>query len=91
MSKNLGTFTFAANFQMKVAEAIDPRVVANSKEDLINKDNWPSDGDTLYVYRGLIVDCGADGVYRLIDPSKILNQDFSGWEQLSGTQFWEKF
>ena len=91
MSKNLGTFTFAANFQMKVAEAIDPRVVANSKEDLINKDNWPSDGDTIYVYRGLIVDCGADGVYRLIDPSKILNKDFSGWEKLSGTQFWEKF
>lgn len=82
MSKNLGTFTFASNFQVKVAEALDPRMIANSKEDLINKNNWPSDGTTLYVYRGLIVDCGKDGVYRLIDPENVLNPDFSGWEQI---------
>ena len=63
MAKNLGTFTFAANFQVKAAEALDPRTVAASKADLINKANWPSDGDTIYVYKGLIVDCGEDGVY----------------------------
>lgn len=82
MAKNLGTFTFAANFQVKAAEALDPRMVAASKADLINKANWPSDGDTIYVYKGLIVDCGEDGVYRLIDPAKALNTDYSGWERI---------
>lgn len=80
--KNLGTFEFAANFQVKAAEALDPRMVAASKADLINKSNWPSDGDTIYVYKGLIVDCGDDGVYRLIDPTKALATDFSGWERI---------
>lgn len=82
MAKNLGTFTFAANFQVKAAEALDPRTVAASKADLINKANWPSDGDTIYVYKGLIVDCGEDGVYRLIDPAKALATDYSGWERI---------
>lgn len=82
MAKNLGTFQFAANFQVKAAEALDPRMVASSKADLINKANWPSDGDTIYVYNGLIVDCGSDGVYRLIDASKALNADYSGWERI---------
>lgn len=82
MAKNLGTFTFAANFQVKAAEALDPRMVAASKADLITKENWPHDGDTIYVYKGLIVDCGADGVYRLIDPAKALATDYSGWERI---------
>lgn len=82
MAKNLGTFTFAANFQVKAAEALDPRMVAATKADLINKENWPSDGDTIYVYKGLIVDCGEDGVYRLIDPTKALASDYSGWQRI---------
>lgn len=82
MAKNLGTFTFAANFQVKAAEALDPRMVAASKADLITKENWPHDGDTIYVYKGLIVDCGTDGVYRLIDPAKALDTDYSGWERI---------
>lgn len=82
MAKNLGTFTFAANFQVKAAEALDPRMVAASKADLITKENWPHDGDTLYVYKGLIVDCGEDGVYRLVDPTKVLATDYSGWERI---------
>lgn len=82
MAKNKGTFQFAANFQVKVSEALDPRLVAASKADLINKDNWPSDGDTIYVYKGLIVDCGDDGVYRLINPELALATDYSGWQRI---------
>lgn len=37
MAKNLGTFTFAANLKVKAAEALDPRMVAASKADLIKK------------------------------------------------------
>ena len=82
ITKNLGTFEFAANFQVKAAEALDPRMVAASKADLINKANWPSDGDTIYVYKGLIVDCGSDGVYRLIDPALALDAEYRGWERI---------
>ena len=85
MGKNLGTFDFSANFKVKTAEALDPRIVATSKADLINKANWPSDGDTIYVYNGLIVDCGSDGVYRLIDKTKVLADDYSGWEKIGET------
>ena len=82
MAKNLGNFTFAANFKVKIAEAIDPRMVAGSKADLIKKDNWPLDGDSIYVYKGLIVDCGEDGVYRLVDVDKVLSPDYSGWQRV---------
>lgn len=82
MAKNKGTFQFAANFEVKVSEALDPRLVAASKADLINKNNWPSDGDTIYVYKGLIVDCGDDGVYRLINPANALSPDYSGWQRM---------
>lgn len=82
MAKNKGTFQFAANFEVKVSEALDPRLVAASKADLINKNNWPSDGDTIYVYKGLIVDCGDDGVYRLINPANALSPDYSGWQRI---------
>lgn len=85
MSKYSSAFDFSANFKVKVAGALDPRVVAASKEDLINKNNWPSDGDTIYVYNGLIVDCGSDGVYRLIDKTKVLAADYSGWEKIGET------
>lgn len=91
MAKNLGTFSFAANFEVKTAEALDPRMVASSKADLINKENWPSDEDTIYVYKGLIVDCGDDGVYRLIDESKVLAPDFSGWERIDSQSKQDKF
>lgn len=90
ITKNLGTFQFAANFQVKAAEALDPRMVASSKADLINKANWPSDGDTIYVYNGLIVDCGSDGVYRLIDASKALATDYSGWERIDAKSLEDK-
>ena len=82
ITKNLGMFEFAANFKVKAAEALDPRMVAASKADLINKANWPSDGDTIYVYKGLIVDCGSDGVYRLIDPALALDAEYRGWERI---------
>ena len=82
MAKNLGTFEFAANFKVKAAEALDPRMVAASKADLINKANWPADGNTIYVYKGLIVDCGEDGVYRLINPELALDPEYRGWERI---------
>lgn len=83
MARNKGTFTFAANFQVKAAEALDPRVVVENKAELINKETWPYDGETLYLYNGLIVAVSADkSLYMLIDKTKALESDYSGWKQL---------
>lgn len=83
MARNKGTFTFAANFQVKAAEALDPRVVVENKAELINKETWPYDGETLYLYNGLIVAVSADkSLYMLVDKSKALEADYSGWKQL---------
>lgn len=83
MARNKGTFAFAANFEVKAQEALDPRVVVDSKADLINKETWPYDGETIYLYNGLIVAVVADkSMYMLIDKAKVLETDYSGWKQL---------
>lgn len=83
MARNKGIFTFAANFQVKAAEALDPRVVVENKAELINKETWPYDGETLYLYNGLIVAVSADkSLYMLVDKTKALESDYSGWKQL---------
>ena len=82
MARNKGGFVFASNFEVKLKEALDPRVAVSAKADLINKETWPYDGDTVYLYNGLIVSAGSDGVFRLIDVNKVLNTDFSGWERI---------
>lgn len=81
MARNKGNFLFPANFQVKMQEALDPRIAVRAKTELISKETWPYDGDTLYLYPNLIV--GTDeGVFRLKDVSKALNPDYSGWEKV---------
>ncbi len=82
MARNKGGFVFTSNFEVKLKEALDPRMTVSAKADLINKESWPYDGDTVYLYEGLIVSAGIDGVYRLIDVAKALEADFSGWERI---------
>lgn len=82
MARNKGGFVFASNFEVKLKEALDPRVAVSAKADLINKETWPYDGDTIYLYNGLIVSAGNDGVYRLIDVTKITEADYSGWQRI---------
>lgn len=38
MGRNKGNLNLAANFQVKIQEALDPRLVVENKVDLINKD-----------------------------------------------------
>lgn len=80
MARSKGTFQFAANFEVKAAAALDPRVAVNDKSELINKDTWPFDGDSLYVYDGMIVGVVSEqSLYMLIDSTKILDPQYSGW------------
>lgn len=80
MARNKGMFTFAANFQVKAAEALDPRSIVTTKAELINKETWPYDGNTLYLYKGLQVVVAEElAIYVLADVSKALDADYSGW------------
>jgi hypothetical protein len=84
MARNKGTFQFAANFEVKAAEALDPRIVVSKKSELINKDTWPGDGDIIYLYKGILVSVQEeDAVYMLVDYTKILDEDYSGWMKIN--------
>lgn len=86
MARNKGTFQFAANFEVKLQGALDPRILVDNKSELINKETWPYDGDTIYVYNGLLVAVAADNaIYMLVDKDKILEADYSGWKQMDVT------
>lgn len=86
MARNKGTFQFAANFEVKLQGALDPRILVDNKSELINKETWPYDGDTIYVYNGLLVTVAADkAIYMLVDKDKILEADYSGWKQMDVT------
>lgn len=80
MARNKGTFSYAANYEVKVQAALDPRIVVETKAELILKDTWPYDGDTIYLYKGLVVSVQEENaLYMLIDMSKITEPDYSGW------------
>jgi hypothetical protein len=69
--KDKGMFKFAGTYEVNSATALDPRVQWDSFEDLIKKDFWPTNGDTVYVYNGLIAAVG-DEVWLLIDKEKFI-------------------
>lgn len=80
MARNKGTFSYAANYEVKMQAALDPRMVVEKKSDLISKETFPYDGDTIYLYKGLLVSVEEEkSVYMLIDVSKVLSADYSGW------------
>ena len=69
--KDKGMFKFAATYEVNVASPLDPRVQWDSFEDLIKKAFWPINGDTVYVYNGLIAAVGEE-VWMLIDKEKFI-------------------
>lgn len=56
-----------------------------TKETLIDPETWPYDIDdngnkVFYVYEGMIIPViSSHDIYMLVDPDKILNEDYSGW------------
>lgn len=80
MARSKGQFVFAANFEVKAAAALDPRVMVATKAELITKETWPYDGDTIYLYEGILVSVQEENaVYMLVDYDKVLAEDYSGW------------
>ena len=70
--KDKGMFKFAGTYEVNAATALDPRVQWDSFEDLIKKDFWPTSGNTIYVYNGLIASVGEE-VWMLVDKAKFVN------------------
>ena len=70
--KDKGMYQFAGTYEVTAATALDPRVQWDSFEDLIKKDFWPVNGDTIYVYNGLIAAVGEE-VWLLVDKEKFVN------------------
>ena len=70
--KNKGMFKFAGTYEVTAATALDPRVQWDSFEDLIKKDFWPTSGDTVYVYNGIIASVGEE-VWTLVDKTTFIN------------------
>lgn len=83
MARNKGQFVFAANFEVKAQAALDPRMVVTSKAELLSKETWPYDGDTAYIYNGLIVAVVEEqALYMLIDKDNYSAEDYSAWKCL---------
>lgn len=83
MARNKGTFKFAATLEVQAASALDPRVVVGTKAELVNKETWPYEGETVYVYNGMQVAVVEEkAIYMLVDSSKILEADYSGWKRM---------
>lgn len=83
MSRNKGTFKFAASLEVQAASLLDPREKVETKAELINKETWPYEGDTLYLTEGLRVSVvDEQAVYMLVDVTKALDADYSGWKRI---------
>lgn len=80
MGRFKGTFVSPSNYEVKMQAAFDPRILVEKKADLINKETFPYDGDTIYLYKGILVSVQEENaVYMLVDMDKILSTDYSGW------------
>ena len=81
MARNKGMFQFAANFEIKNSAALDPRMVVATKAELYNKETWPYDGDTAYLYNGLVVAVTEENeLYMLIDAANYTAE--ASWKKI---------
>lgn len=84
MARDKGGFKFASNFEVKIQGLLDPRQGVENKEDLINKETFPYDGDTIYMKEGMLVTVSStQEVYMLISLQNILADDYSGWKLIN--------
>lgn len=92
MARNKGAFAFAANYEIKLQELLDPRGGVVNKEELINKETFPYDGETIYMKEGMLVTVSSTReVYMLVSLDNILAPDYSGWVCVAGESELEAF
>ena len=95
MSRNKGTFNFAANFEVLAKAPLDARQVVATYSDLTNPSTWLDSGGNNWLYKGAIVAVSSDpsttynGIYYLVNDASY--NLANGWIKsaatgVSGTQ-----
>lgn len=88
MSRNKGTFNFAANFEPLVKAPLDGRIVVSTKADLINPVTWQDAGLNVWLFKGIVVSVVSDpvsdnnGLYFLTDETNYTN--YAYWIKIAG-------
>lgn len=80
MSRNKGTFNFAANFEVLAKAPLDARMNVGSYEDLVDPSTWLDNDGNIWLYKGAIVSVANDpsaGIYFLSDETGYT--DYANW------------
>lgn len=89
MSRNKGTFNFAANFEVLNKAPLDARLVVDTKENLITPSVWRDVASNVWLYKGIVVSVVSDpsvennGLYFLTDETQY--EDYNYWVKLGST------
>ena len=83
MAINKGNIKTSVNYNLEAQKPLDARSVRPTKADLYKKESWSYDGDSVYIYNGMLVYVEDEKkTYCLVDETKYDKE--SGWE-LVGT------
>lgn len=77
----MADFKLSANIEVRKQAPLDDRLAKLTKADLIKPESWASDNGTYYVYDYMLVGT-SDGLFMLVDKTKILSSDYSGWKRI---------
>lgn len=81
MAIDKGNIKTSANYDVRAQKPMEARREKPRKVDLITKESWSYDGNTVYAHEGLQVYVREEGkTYILVDLSKMFEPDYSGWE-----------
>lgn len=81
MAIDKGNIKTSANYDVRAQKPMEARREKPRKVDLITKESWSYDGNTVYAHKGLQVWVEEEGkTYVLKDLSKMFEPDYSGWE-----------
>lgn len=81
MSRNKGTFNFAANYEPLIKAPLDARMIVGSYTDLILASTWEDSDSNIWLYDGALVVVANDpsaGIYWLKDSTNYTS--YSSWE-----------
>lgn len=81
MAIDKGNIKTSVNYDVRAQKPMEARREKPRKVDLITKESWSYDGNTVYAHEGLQVWVVEEGkTYVLKDLSKMFEPDYSGWE-----------
>ena len=83
MAIDKGNIKTSANYDVRAQKPMEARREKPRKVDLITKESWSYDGNTVYAHVGLQVWVVEEGkTYVLKDLSKMFEPDYSGWDEM---------